>query len=335
MTYSVIIPIYNAEKTLARCIESLTAQGREDVELLLINDGSTDRSEEICKEYQQKCGNIRYFVQENRGVSAARNVGLAEAQGEYVLFVDSDDYVSHAYFETIDAALAKEKADLLLFGEQYTSGEKARADYGEAIQGQELNIYQKLNLLLRGLQLDALHSKVFRRDIIRQQGLHFQENLAVGEDTLFVFTYILHIHNIWAENIPVYYTDVSNGESLTRKYRPYLCDQLMDVHKRMFSLVKDCDWPESEKKSIQATVTWSFYRSAYSVCKDLRKGNMTPKERREKIRKVCDRFMEESIKPADWKCRLIAIPVQMRMAMVIDGMTGLREIAAERKQLKE
>ena len=116
MTYSVIIPIYNAEKTLSRCIDSLVRQDRKDVELILINDGSTDRSGEICKEYQQKCGNIRYFVQENRGVSAARNVGLAEAQGEYVLFVDSDDYVSQTYFEIIDAALVKEKADLLLFG---------------------------------------------------------------------------------------------------------------------------------------------------------------------------------------------------------------------------
>lgn len=334
MTYSVIIPIYNAEKTLARCIDSLVRQDRKDVELILINDGSTDRSGEICKEYQQKCGNIRYFVQENRGVSAARNVGLAEAQGEYVLFVDSDDYVSQTYFEIIDAALVKEKADLLLFGEQYTSGEKANDDYSVAVQSQELNIYQKLNLLLRGLQLDALLAKVFHREIIQRQGLRFQENLAVGEDTLFVFTYILHVCSIWTENTPVYYIDVSNGESLTRKYRPYLCDQLMAVHKRMFSLIKVCDWPESEKKSIQATVTWSFYRSVYSVCKDLRKGDMTPEERREKIRMVCNRFLEESIKPADWKCQLIAIPVQMRMAMLIDGMTGLRKIAAERKQLK-
>ncbi len=332
MTYSVIIPIYNAENTLVRCIESLIAQGREDVELLLINDGSTDRSGDICREYQQKYRNIRYFAQENRGVSAARNVGLSEAQGEYVLFVDSDDYVSHTYFQIIDAALSREKADLLLFGEQYTSGVKASADFSKAMQDQELNIYQKLNTLLRGLQLDALPAKVFRREIILQQGICFQENLSVGEDTVFVFAYILHTRSIWTENIPVYYIDVSNGESLTRKYRPYLCDQLLNVHKRMFFLIKDCDWPAGEKKAIQAAVTWSFYRSVYSVCKDLRKGDMTPKERRKRIRSVCNQFLEESIKPADWKCQLIAIPVQMRMAMMIDWLTGLRAMAASQKQ---
>ena len=335
MTYSVIIPIYNAEKTLVRCINSIVIQDREDVELLLVNDGSTDGSEEICRKFQQKYKNIRYYYQKNSGVSAARNAGLAEARGEYVLFVDSDDYVSNTYFEVIDAALAKEKADFLLFGELYASGAKARVDYSKAIRDQEFNIYQKLNSLLRSFQLDALHSKVFRREIILQQGLHFQENLSVGEDTLFVFTYILHIHSIWAENIPVYYTDVSNGESLTRKYRPYLCDQLLHVHKRMFSLIKECDWPESDKKTIQATVTWSFYRSVYSVCKDFRKSEMTQKERRKRILSVCNRFLKESIKPADWKCQLIAIPVQIRMVLVIDWMIGLRQITSRQKQLKE
>ena len=323
MKYSVIIPIYNAEKTLERCIDSLVMQGRDDVELLLINDGSSDRSEEVCRKFQQKHKNIRYFYQKNSGVSAARNVGLFEAQGEYVLFVDSDDYVVSTYFESIDNVLSRGPVDLLLFGEQYTSGINVKPVFIEALKGDELDVYQKVNCLFRNLQLNALPAKIFRKEIIQHLNLRFQESLAVGEDALFVFGYVLHVQNVWAENMPVYFVDTSNGESLTRKYRPYLCEQFLEIHKRMFSYITDCDWPEEKKETIQAAVTWSYYRSVYSVCKDLRKSNMTPKERRKRIRSVCSRFLEEPIKPADWKCQMIAIPVQMRMAAVIDWMTGL------------
>ncbi|MCD7819712.1 MAG: glycosyltransferase [Lachnospiraceae bacterium] len=108
--YSVIVPIYNAEKTLNQCLESFAVQLRDDIEILLVNDGSMDKSEGICKSYCEQYPNFRYFYKENGGVSAARNLGLDYAKGEYILFADSDDYVSDKLFETLDEKM-REKPD--------------------------------------------------------------------------------------------------------------------------------------------------------------------------------------------------------------------------------
>ena len=113
--YSVIIPVYNSEKTLKRCLDSLLEQRWEDVEVILINDGSSDRSGEIIRAYSNRYPNIRTVTQENSGVSAARNRGLDEAKGTYITFVDSDDYVSDDYFRVMDEAGEKEDSDLIVF----------------------------------------------------------------------------------------------------------------------------------------------------------------------------------------------------------------------------
>lgn len=98
---SVIVPVYNVEKYLSRCIESILSQTFTDFELLLIDDGSTDRSGEICDEYAKKDTRIRVFHTKNRGVSAARNLGLDNAKGEWISFVDSDDWVENDYLKSL------------------------------------------------------------------------------------------------------------------------------------------------------------------------------------------------------------------------------------------
>ena len=96
---SVIVPVYNVEQYLPRCIESILAQTYNDFELLLINDGSSDNSGNICDEYAKNNSRVRVFHKENGGVSSARNMGLDNAQGEYVVFVDSDDFIRNKYLE--------------------------------------------------------------------------------------------------------------------------------------------------------------------------------------------------------------------------------------------
>ncbi|MBQ9071775.1 MAG: glycosyltransferase [Bacilli bacterium] len=92
--YSIIIPIYNTEKFLKKCIDSVINQTLKDYEIILVNDGSKDNSEKIVKDYLKKYGNIKYIKQENKGLSVARNIGVKNAQGEYILFLDSDDYLN-------------------------------------------------------------------------------------------------------------------------------------------------------------------------------------------------------------------------------------------------
>ena len=131
--YSVIIPVYNAERTLKRCLDSLLGQKREDVEIILINDGSSDGSRAILEDYGRRFPNVRAVHQENAGVSAARNRGLDEAEGKYITFVDSDDYVSEDYFRAMDEAGEKEDSDLIVFAKDIA---------GQGID--ESNLYKKM-----------------------------------------------------------------------------------------------------------------------------------------------------------------------------------------------
>lgn len=141
-TISVIVPVYNTEKYLRRCIDSVLAQTYADFELLLIDDGSKDKSGEICDEYAQKDARVRVFHKENGGVSSARNLGLDNARGEWVAFVDSDDYIEENYLKSFEGNL---DADLVV-------GNSAWLDNG----GAEIN---SCNISLIGMSREELISR--------------------------------------------------------------------------------------------------------------------------------------------------------------------------------
>ena len=113
---SVIVPVYNVEKYVAKCIESILAQTYTDIELLIVNDGSTDGSYEICKNYALKDSRIKLFTQDNKGLSASRNRMLKEATGDYVLFVDSDDWVLPYLIERLIVLISEKDADIAACG---------------------------------------------------------------------------------------------------------------------------------------------------------------------------------------------------------------------------
>lgn len=132
---SVIVPVYNVEKYLPQCIDSILAQTYTDFELIIVDDGSTDRSGQICDEYKDKDSRVYVVHQENRGVSAARNVGIDMAKGEYIAFVDSDDYVSGEYLEKLYNCLACNNADISICGMlSFFDGKKLDSDLVESIK---------------------------------------------------------------------------------------------------------------------------------------------------------------------------------------------------------
>lgn len=108
---SVIVPVYNKEEYLARCIDSVLSQTYADLELILVDDGSKDKSAEICREYEKKDKRIRFIQKENGGASTARNLGISEAKGEYIGFVDGDDWIEEDMYETLLAGIEKYKND--------------------------------------------------------------------------------------------------------------------------------------------------------------------------------------------------------------------------------
>ena len=184
-TISVIVPVYNAEKYLPRCIESVLAQTFVDWEMLLIDDGSTDASGSICDEYAAKDERIRVFHKENGGVSSARNLGLDNAQGEWITFVDSDDYIEENYLKSFEGNL---DADLVVGNIQMIRKQEVEEVGSHISPGYYNDIKSEVANCLTNLCFLAPWGKMFRRTLVL--GLHFDESMCISEDTKYVFSFI-------------------------------------------------------------------------------------------------------------------------------------------------
>ena len=188
---SIIIPIYNAEKYLKKCIESIVSNKNELIEILLINDGSKDDSEEICKKYIFEDKRIKYFSRENKGCSSTRNFGIKKAKGKYIWFIDSDDYIEENSIDQILKVLSEEENDLLIFGY-----------YNVNIFGKVLkkNIPKKINNKLEIYEQDDIFNspwnKIYNSKIIKENNLFFPENCHMGEDMSFNFKYLYFCEKI-------------------------------------------------------------------------------------------------------------------------------------------
>ena len=316
--YSVIVPVYNSELTLPRCLDSLVKQPAADYEILLINDGSTDGSDAVCRDYADRYPQIRYFQKENGGVSSARNLGLEQAEGRYILFVDSDDYVSDDFLTVIDRELAQHLSDLLMFGAASAGAEKRTWITGTYYEAEEPNIARRIAEAMQRYLFSSMVSKCFRAELVRENKLRFCENLEIGEDQNFLFEYAMHIRSIASVENILYLIDTGDGGSLSRKARPYLTEQLAEVNRRMYRAYRSVSHSPEAAKQLEAALSYMTYRSVYSCCKELLKFDYSAKERRREIRNICKLYREEKVKPAGLKCRIIALPVTLGWSYAID-----------------
>ena len=209
---SIIIPVYNAEKFIAECIDSILCQTFQDFELLLIDDGSTDSSFNICSNYAQKDTRVRCFHKKNEGVSMTRNYGIWQAKGEYIVFVDADDVVSPEFLSNL---IVDEISDIVITG--YLSKRK-----GKIVS---THIFEKQNLieLKDCLDIDNILAygspwgKLFKSEIINEHNLEFNIQLSNHEDRLFCFQYIKYVKTMSITNTADYiYINRESGNSLSR-----------------------------------------------------------------------------------------------------------------------
>ena len=182
---SIIVPVYNVESYLAQCLDSLIEQTLSDIEILCLDDGSTDSSPELLDAYAAKDARIRALHRENCGVAETRNVGVGLARGEYILFVDSDDYIAQRTCEVLVATAEREGADIVVFGGKtfptlpWADDSFARRD----------NVYHSgVDALLyeRG-SIPLMCNKMYRTDFLRGNGLLLNPDLSLGEDHAFQF----------------------------------------------------------------------------------------------------------------------------------------------------
>lgn len=321
MKYSVIIPIYNAAATLTRCLDSLLNQPHEDVEILLVNDGSTDTSGDICRRYAQAHDCVCYLEKENGGVSAARNLGLEKAAGEYILFVDSDDYVMSDYFAVIDEAMDRWDPDMLTFGLKCFGTRNDVWQTGSFCSEDPQEIAKFVRRVSSAYLYSNLMTRSFRREIIRKENLRFDEALLVGEDQAFIFSYTMYVKRMASIENVLYNYARENCNSLSQRTRTYLTEQLLRVSELMQAALELSGFPAPVRRIYQETIAWSHYRSAYSACKELRKFDFSDAERRNRIRQICVGFLGAGVVPKGFRTRLIALPVYGKMSWMIDKLS--------------
>lgn len=219
---SIIVPVYNAEKYLKKCLDSLVNQTKKELEFILINDGSTDKSEEIIKTYKDK--RIKYFKNKNQGIGKTRNFGIEKSSGKYLMFLDSDDYFSNDACEILYKEAEKEKADLIVF--DYYRVEKGNLNEVKIESFNATNIKADSSLLLK-INLGPCN-KIYKTDLIKNNGIKFEESLKY-EDTLFVVKAIYNAQKIIKLNRFLHYYMIhEKSETTVRDERVFDILKIVD-----------------------------------------------------------------------------------------------------------
>ena len=229
---SIIIPVYNAGKYLADCLESIRRQRMTSYEVVLIDDGSTDDSAAICDAYAEQDSRFSVIHKTNAGVSSARNEGLKVAKGEYVMFVDSDDLVAEDSLDFMSAA-TENNPDFVVGGfaimEEDSLSGKVLPTASGYFQQENISDFFDSTMLSCGELYRGPWAKLYRLSLIRSRSLTFDVNLSYGEDKLFVYEYLRHVSSAASVNLSVYRyfrrTGTLSGGRTTEKR----LSQLLDV----------------------------------------------------------------------------------------------------------
>ena len=243
MKYSVIIPVYNVEKYIDRCLKSVISQNYDDLEIIVIDNGSTDRSGSICDIYANEYANISVYHIENHGVGPARNFGLSKAKGEFISFVDADDYLVGNLFSDVESQLDSQ-LDLLVFS-YYNSIEKNLSEIdrsakilpseGKKDKSDFIALFQELWLTD---MMYTVWNKIYRREFLEEHQIVF-ESYELGEDVRFNLNVYQHVNAVLLVK-SCYYVYISGRvDSAMGQYNPnrmnYQLEELGKVDQLMTS----------------------------------------------------------------------------------------------------
>lgn len=254
---SIIVPIYNTERYLSKCLESIRTQTYLDVEVIMVDDGSTDGSKNVANGYAERDNRFRLFSQENAGVSAARNHGLDVAEGDYILFVDSDDWLEPNMIETLVRNMADYCVDISCC--QY--------DRGKMFLGSAMEVWNQDKVLREFLihkQINgSLVNKLFTREMIGD--IRLDESIKYGEDALFLWKNLLTVNSVVISDEVLYHVTLhDDSASGGGSYKPIRRDCI-----RVWEII--CEdagklgqsYEDMAKSQLCNMAFFSFYEMAY------------------------------------------------------------------------
>ena len=246
---TIIIPVYNGEKTIQRCLNSVLRQSSKKIEeIIIVDDGSTDKTVEIIKALAEQDARIHCIQKKNSGVSSARNLGIHNAQSEYIMFIDSDDEIKKDLVENL--YLAIDGCDMAIAGIELHQDAMVSSI---GIQGKfsAKEIVNKYGNDIPGLLINGPWCKLYRKKIIAEQELLFDESLSLGEDTEFVFRYLKYCNNIrFIDYYGYIYYQLGNNSLMTkfRKDGYYNAKRVYGMLTRIVAEICESDVPQNYKR---------------------------------------------------------------------------------------
>lgn len=253
---SIIIPVYNSEKYIFKCIKSVLSQSYENIEIIVIDDGSIDSSYKILKTYQ--CEKLKIIQQQNKGVSVARNIGIENSTGEFIVFVDSDDWIEFDLIEKLlKAYFEEERVDLVISQINHEKFDIPNGKY------EIKELFKKLTKSkLKNIErINSPVAKLYKTDIIKKYNIKFNPNTTIGEDLEFNIEYLKNIKSIYWINDKLY-NYVSNPLSATKKINNKKYKELKNVNKKFEELLK-------QNKMTIFLAKYISLKNLYSCIKDL------------------------------------------------------------------
>ena len=249
---SIIVPIYNVEKYLNKCIESIVNQTYENIEIILIDDGSNDNSGIICDEYAKKDNRIIVVHKENGGVSSARNKGLKIAKGEWISFVDADDWIEQIFCQTLLNKVTQEQADIALCGYNritYNRIEKINANNQEVFLNSNEYLVKSLNQTGFGF----CHMKLIKKEVLKS--ISFNERIEVGEDALFNIQLSTYIKKAVFLKQPLYNYRINN-QSVVKRYDENYANKYL----KSMKIIEEYIWQEyNEENEENIEIKQNYY----------------------------------------------------------------------------
>ena len=269
MKYPVIIPVYNVEKYIDRCLKSIISQNYDDLEIIVIDNGSTDSSGSICDTYASEYSNISVYHIENHGVGAARNFGLSKARGEFIYFVDSDDYLVGNLFADFADKLVSD-LDLAVFS-YYNSfeedlTEKQRTEKSLPFKGSydKDGFIKIFNDLFLSDMLYTIWNKIYRREFLLENNLSF-EQYELGEDVRFNLDVYREVNKIYLSQDSYYVYVIGRKGSAMSGYKPKRLQYQLQELKMVDDLLSDWNLNSSGfDKTIKSRILMS---NIYNISK--------------------------------------------------------------------
>ena len=266
---SIIVPVYNVDKYLDRCIESICQQSYNQIEIILVNDGSGDHSEEICRKWQQLDSRIIYIYQDNQGVSAARNTGLRNATGEYIGFVDGDDWIDKEMYEILLRSIQNGSADVAMcgfdMGKDSTNLVVCTADRSGEFTPEEAVMACLRSKRKQGGYFTSVWNKLYRRKAIEHDSglILFNEDLIIGEDEVWLLNVLFNSEKITAVSEPLYHYFVRSNSAIgvkrqTQRFEQHTRDSIRSKQMSKATAVKY----QASREIITAIEAKSFFHAS-------------------------------------------------------------------------